>query len=88
MTLVWVTIKDFKQLVSFKKRGLLGRNTKVPCPNDQNCCFESGLLIYALAIPIMVVDVPAWQLYWALSPCISLLDCDGSIFQLAQEAQC
>jgi len=63
MTLSWVLNKDFKQLFDYKKRGLLGRQTK-------NFSRFLALLIFqkvayyliVLGLPIMLTDIPVWQL--------------------------
>ncbi len=85
MTLVWVTIKDFKQLISFKKRGLLGRNAKdFPVLMIKIVLLKVVYWAYALVIPLMVVDVPAWQIVLGFVTMHFIAGVlMGSVFQLA-----
>ncbi|MEM9986801.1 MAG: fatty acid desaturase, partial [Bacteroidota bacterium] len=61
MTFAWVTIKDFRQLFSFRSRGLLGRKAKdFPIIMVKIIGIKIFYWAYAFVIPLIFVDVPVW----------------------------
>jgi linoleoyl-CoA desaturase len=85
MTLSWVTVKDFRQLIDYHQRGLLGRKSEqFPLLLTQIALLKVGYFAYALVLPLLLIDLPAWQIvmgFLAMHFTAGLIL--GSVFQLA-----
>ena len=85
MTLVWITVKDFRQLFDYRRRGLLGRRAKdFPKLLIQTILIKVFYYAYVLALPLWLIDLPVWQVvvgFLAMHFVSGLIM--GSIFQLA-----
>jgi linoleoyl-CoA desaturase len=85
MTLSWVTAKDFRQLADYHKRGLLGRQSEqFPMLMAKIALLKVAYFIYALVIPLLTINLPAWQIvggFLLMHFTAGLIL--GSVFQLA-----
>lgn len=85
MTLSWITVKDFRQLIDYRNRGLLGKKTKqFPLLLAQTVLLKVAYFAYALVIPLLTINLPAWQIvggFLLMHFTAGLIL--GSVFQLA-----
>lgn len=85
MTFAWVTIKDFRQLFDYRRRGLLGRHGKqFPQLLAQVILIKILYWSYALVLPLILLDISAWHIvggFFLMHFIAGVVM--GSIFQLA-----